>query len=217
MPVYITDSVLGTISRVPITGDTPAVWSSAPELAATGFLGVNGLKIHNGAVWATNLDKGTILRIRGEQLLATLNGTSQVALVEPDGGHSIVLTQADGLQNPTSVAVRGGTVYVTSGAYLTAEDPNLIRGRALSAASCSYRSALRAWGLRLTPRRGAQPPCPQGARAGPLRHAQVGEAEAPPRQGSSERCLCHARCGNRGTRPAAAVPQPGGSGRVWQE
>ncbi|MBX9364913.1 hypothetical protein [Streptomyces sp. WAC04114] len=155
--LYITDSVLGTISRVPITGGTPAVWSAAPELASTGFLGVNGLKIHNGAVWATNLDKGTILRIpirpdgragrlrteatglpgiddfaftgRGEQLLATLNGTSRVALVEPDGGHSIVLTQADGLQNPTSVAVRAGTVYVTSAAYLTAEDPNLIRFR----------------------------------------------------------------------------------------
>ncbi|MEU9569118.1 hypothetical protein AB0D62_04400 [Streptomyces massasporeus] len=155
--LYITDSVLGTISRVPTTGGTPAVWSAAPELAATGFLGVNGVKIHNGAVWASNLDKGTILRIpirpdgragrlrteatglpgiddfaftgRGEQLLATLNGTSQVALVEPDGGHSIVLTRADGLQNPTSVAVRGGTVYVTSAAYLTAEDPNLIRFR----------------------------------------------------------------------------------------
>ncbi|MFJ4364132.1 SMP-30/gluconolactonase/LRE family protein [Streptomyces chartreusis] len=155
--LYVTDSVLGTISRVPTTGGTPTIWSAAPELTSTGFLGVNGLKIHKGAVWATNLDKGTILRIpirpdgragrvvtevtglqgiddfaftgRGERLLATLNGASQVALVKPDGGHSIVLTQADGLQNPTSVAVRGDTVYVTSAAYLTAEDPNLIRLR----------------------------------------------------------------------------------------
>ncbi|MFD3942102.1 SMP-30/gluconolactonase/LRE family protein [Streptomyces sp. NPDC058579] len=152
--LYITDSVLGTISSVPTTGGSPTVWS-APELAPDGFLGVNGLKIHNGAVWVTNLDKGTALSIpirpdgragrvrteatglqgiddfaftgRGDQLLATLNGTSQVALVESDGRHSIVLTPADGLQNPTSVAVRGDTVYVTSAAYLTAKDPNLVR------------------------------------------------------------------------------------------
>ncbi|MFF8860836.1 hypothetical protein ACF08B_02180 [Streptomyces sp. NPDC015139] len=72
---------------------------------------------------------------RGGQLLATLNGTSQVALVKPGGGHSIVLTPADGLQNPTSVAVRGNTAYVTSAAYLTAEDPNLIRLRLESRAA----------------------------------------------------------------------------------
>ncbi|QXE33871.1 hypothetical protein KQY30_05745 [Streptomyces sp. GMY02] len=153
--LYITDSVLGTIWRVPTTGGTPTAWSTAPELASTGFLGVNGLKIHQGAVWATNLDKGTILRIpvrqdgsagqvrteatglqgiddfaftgHGDQLLATLNGTSQVALVQPDGSHSIVLTPADGLQNPTSIALRGDTVHVTSAAYLTAKDPNLLR------------------------------------------------------------------------------------------
>ncbi|MEU9087544.1 hypothetical protein [Streptomyces sp. NPDC048357] len=154
--LYVTDSVLGTIWRVPTTGGIPTVWSTAPELASAGFLGANGLKIHNGAVWATNLDKGTVLRIpllpdgragrvrteaagltgiddfaftgRGDQLLAALNGPGQVALVQPDGSHSIVLTQADdGLQNPTSIALRGNTVYVTSAAYLTAQDPNLLR------------------------------------------------------------------------------------------
>ncbi|QIQ03605.1 hypothetical protein [Streptomyces liangshanensis] len=153
--LYITDSVLGTIWRVPTTGGTPTAWSTAPELASTGFLGVNGLKIHQGAVWATNLDKGTVLRIpvrpygragrirteatglqgiddfaftgHGDQLLATLNATSEVALVQPDGSHSIVLTPADGLQNPTAIALRGDIVHVTSAAYLTAKDPNLLR------------------------------------------------------------------------------------------
>ncbi|MER7922624.1 hypothetical protein ABTY96_05710 [Streptomyces sp. NPDC096057] len=153
--LYVTDSVLGTIWSVPTTGGTPTAWSTAPELASTGFLGANGLKIHRGAVWATNLDKGTILRIpirhdgragavrteatgltgvddfaftgRGDQLLAALNGPSEIALVRPDGSHSIVLTQADGLQNPTSVALRGDTVYVLSAAYVTAKDPNLLR------------------------------------------------------------------------------------------
>ncbi|MFD3519294.1 hypothetical protein [Streptomyces sp. NPDC058653] len=153
--LYVTDSVLGTIWKVPTTGGTPTAWSTAPELASTGFLGANGLKIRNGAVWATNLDKGTVLRIpvrrdggagpvrtvatglagiddfaftgRGDQLLAALNGTSEVALVRPGHGHSIVLSPSDGLQNPTSVAVSGNTIHVTSAAYLTAQDPNLLR------------------------------------------------------------------------------------------
>jgi hypothetical protein len=152
--LYVTDSVLGTIWSVPTAGGTPTAWSTAPELASTGFLGANGLKIHNGAVWASNLDQGTILRIpvladgragtvqtratglggiddfaftgHGNQILAALNGPSEVALVQPDGSHSIVLTPADGLQNPTSIALRGDTVYVMSAAYVTAEDPNLL-------------------------------------------------------------------------------------------
>ncbi|QMU74316.1 hypothetical protein [Streptacidiphilus sp. P02-A3a] len=152
--LYVTDSVLGTVWSVPVTGGTPTAWSNAPELASTGFLGANGLKIHDGAVWATNLDKGTVLRIpilpdgragsvqtratglsgiddfaftgRGDQLLAALNGPSEVALVQSDGSHSIVLTAADGLRNPTSVALRGDTVYVDSAAYVTATDPNLV-------------------------------------------------------------------------------------------
>lgn len=155
--LYITDSVLGTIWRVPTRGGTPVAWSTAPELAPAGFLGVNGLKIRDGEVWATNLDKGTVLRIpvqrdgragrvrteatglpgiddfaftgRGDQLLAALNGSSQVALVQPDGRHSIVLSDADGLQNPTSIALRGTSVYVMSAAYLTAKDPNMLLAR----------------------------------------------------------------------------------------
>ncbi|MEV8033126.1 hypothetical protein [Streptomyces sp. NPDC086182] len=152
--LYVTDSVLGTIWSLPTTGGAPTAWSTAPELASTGFLGANGLKIHNGAVWATNLDKGTILRIpilrdgragsvrteatglpgiddfaftgHGDRLLAALNGPGEVALVQPDGGHSVVLTAADGLQNPTSIALRGDTVYVLSAAYVTAKDPGLL-------------------------------------------------------------------------------------------
>jgi DNA-binding beta-propeller fold protein YncE len=152
--LYVTDSVLGTVWSLPTTGGTPTPWSTAPELASTGFLGANGLKVHHGAVWATNLDKGTILRIpilqdgragsvrteatglpgiddfaftgHGDQLLAALNGPSEVALVQPDGSHSVVLTAADGLQNPTSIALRGDTVYVLSAAYVTAKDPDLL-------------------------------------------------------------------------------------------
>ncbi|MGO4456037.1 SMP-30/gluconolactonase/LRE family protein [Streptomyces sp. M-16] len=155
--LYVTDSVRGTIWRVPTRGGTPVAWSTAPELAPAGFLGANGLKFRNGELWATNLDKGTVLRIpvqrdgragrvrteatglpgiddfaftgRGEQLLAALNRSSQVALVQPDGSHSIVLSGADGLQNPTSIALSGTRVYVMSAAYLTAKDPNMLLAR----------------------------------------------------------------------------------------
>ncbi|WP_189110353.1 SMP-30/gluconolactonase/LRE family protein [Streptomyces camponoticapitis] len=155
--LYMTDSVLGTIWSVPTSGGTPTAWSTAPELASGGFLGANGLKLHGGAVWATNLDKGTLLRIpvlpggragrvqtratgltgiddfaftgRGDRVLATLNGPNEVALVQPGGGHATVLTAADGLQNPTSVALHGNTVYVLSAAYTTAVDPNLVLAR----------------------------------------------------------------------------------------
>ena len=42
------------------------------------------------------------------------------------GEHSFVLTPADGLQNPTSMSVRGDTLYVASAAYSTLTDPNLL-------------------------------------------------------------------------------------------
>ncbi|MBE8517389.1 hypothetical protein ILP97_07700 [Amycolatopsis sp. H6(2020)] len=157
--LYVTDSQGGVIWRVPTTGDTATggaatVWSSDPALAPAGFLGVNGLKLHNGAVWATNLDKGTIVRIpirgngdaggvrvaatgltgiddfaftgRGDQIIAALDTANEVALVGNDGTHKVILSAADGLQGPTSIALRGNTVYVPSAAYLTAKDPNLL-------------------------------------------------------------------------------------------
>jgi hypothetical protein len=155
--LYVADSVRGVIWSLPTTGGHAKVWADGAALASTGFLGVNGIKIHRGAVWASNLDKGTIMRIpvepdgsagtpqtkaggldsvddfeflgSGDRLLATLNQPSQVALVEPDGTHTVVLTAQDGLQNPTSVAVRGTTIYVPSAAYTTQKDPNLLIAR----------------------------------------------------------------------------------------
>ncbi|MFJ6086260.1 hypothetical protein ACIQI8_33220 [Streptomyces sp. NPDC092369] len=154
---YVTDSVLGTVWTVPLSGGTPTAWSTAPELASKGFLGANGVKVHGGAVWATNLDQGTLLRIpirpgnhagapqvkasglagiddfaftgRGDDVLAALNGPNTVVRIRPDGTSTTVLDAGDGLQNPTSVALRGKDVYVPSAAYTTATDPNLLRAR----------------------------------------------------------------------------------------
>lgn len=151
---YVTDSVLGVIFTVPMVGGAATRWSTASELAAKGFLGANGVKLHNGAVWVTNLDKGTVLRFpirrcgaagkvqvratglvgiddfaftgRGDRILAALNGPNKVVLIAASGWHRTVLTAANGLQNPTSIAIRGTTVYVLSAAYLTAKDPNIL-------------------------------------------------------------------------------------------
>jgi sugar lactone lactonase YvrE len=152
--LYIADST-GAVWRVPAAGGTAGVWSNDRELAPAGFLGANGLKLHGGAVWVTNLDQGTIVRIplrangsagparivatglagiddfaftgRGTEIIAALDTVNQVALVRPDGTHTVVLTEADGLQGPTAIAVRGRTVLVPSAAYLTAKDPNLLQ------------------------------------------------------------------------------------------
>ncbi|WP_413760279.1 hypothetical protein [Streptomyces sp. MMBL 11-3] len=154
---YITDSVLGTVWTVPVTGGTPTAWSTAPELAPAGFLGVNGAKVHDGALWVTNLDRGTLLRLpiragdragapqveasglagiddfaftgRGDHVLAALNGPDTVVHIRPDGTHATVLDASDGLRNASAVAVRGREVYVLSAAYTTAADPNLLRAR----------------------------------------------------------------------------------------
>jgi DNA-binding beta-propeller fold protein YncE len=49
--LYVADSVLSTIWRVPAGGDTPTAWATGTPLASTGgYLGVNGIKVHNGAV-----------------------------------------------------------------------------------------------------------------------------------------------------------------------
>ena len=66
---------------------------------------------------------------RGNQVLAALNGPNKVVRIQPDGTSTIVLDAADGLQNPTSVALRGDAVYVLSAAYTTSTDPNLLRAR----------------------------------------------------------------------------------------
>ncbi|MFI0242915.1 hypothetical protein [Streptomyces sp. NPDC016845] len=142
---------------MPTTGGPATRWATGPKLASEGFLGANGIKVHNGDVWVTNLDKGTVLRIpvsrhetagpvetratglvdiddfaftgSGDTLLAAINADNKIALVKPDGGHKTVLTGTDGLENPTSLAVRGATAYIASGAYFTDNDPNLLAAR----------------------------------------------------------------------------------------
>ncbi|MFC9330437.1 SMP-30/gluconolactonase/LRE family protein [Kitasatospora sp. NPDC057015] len=160
--LYAAESTSGTIWRVSLHRGPATAWATAAELRPTAFLGANGVRLHDGAVWVSNTDRGTVLRIpvrpdgaagpvetrvtgidgiddfgftgpHGDTLLAARNVANEVVYVAADGTRSVVLTQPDGLSNPTSVAVRGGTVYVTGAAFFTRQDPNLLlatlRGR----------------------------------------------------------------------------------------
>lgn len=152
--LYIADSVLATVWRVPTSGGAPVAWATDPALARTSFLGANGITLHRGAVWVSNSDKGTILKapvlpdgsagpvqtvfsglgtvdniafLPGTDLiLAALPFADQVALIYPNGTIRPLLTAADGLSGTTAVDVRGGTVYVCDGAVITHTDPNLL-------------------------------------------------------------------------------------------
>ncbi|WP_234434877.1 MULTISPECIES: hypothetical protein [Streptomyces] len=152
--LYTADSALGVVDVIPVDGGAATTWSDDALLKPVTAFGANGLKLHHGAVWVTNTDSGNLLRIpigdcgaagpaevrasglpgvddfaftgHGDALIATLNPSSEAVLVEPDGSHHTVLTAADGLSNPTSVAVRDDTAYVPSAAYFTRTDPNLL-------------------------------------------------------------------------------------------
>ncbi|HEY3608176.1 MAG TPA: hypothetical protein VGL06_11780 [Pseudonocardiaceae bacterium] len=154
--LYATDSTVGTVWRISLRTRTASLWATDPALvppAGFGF-GANGIKVHDGAVWVSNTGNGTLMRIPigrhgaagalttvatgllgiddftfigdSDTVLAALNGQNKAAIVHRDGTHQIVLTAADGLTSPTSIAVRGSTVYVASAAYANRIDPNLL-------------------------------------------------------------------------------------------
>ena len=134
----------------------PSQPGRGPQLAPDGGLGANGLKLHDGAVRVSNTQLGTLLRVPSRPdgsagpiqriatgladiddfaftgpgpsapVLAAINRFSTVVLIRPDGSQQTVLTAADGAVQPSSVALRGGTVYVLSAAYLTQTDPNIL-------------------------------------------------------------------------------------------
>ncbi|MEV6622943.1 hypothetical protein AB0M83_28135 [Amycolatopsis sp. NPDC051106] len=150
----VTDSTGGRIWRAPLRGGPASVWSADPALAPGGFFGANGMKIHDGAVWASNSDRGTLLRIpvtenggagraevraaglagiddfdftgRGPEILAAVNQASELVRVDADGARETLLDAGNGMQGTTAVAVRGNRVYVTNGANLAGDDPNLL-------------------------------------------------------------------------------------------
>ena len=151
---YVADSINGVIDQIPLGGGRASVFAKSPAFRRTKFLGVNGVRLHDGALWASNFDLGTVLRVSlsgsgtqhrvhtvasglkgiddfgfapgGKGVLAAIDPASEVDLINRAGSHRVLLSAKDGLSNPTAVLVRGNTVDVTSAAYVTQRDPNLL-------------------------------------------------------------------------------------------
>jgi len=153
--LYVADSSLGVVWRVPSKGGKATVWASGPALQKVSLFGANGVVVHDGAVWVSNTDQGTIVEIpigedgtagpmrtvasgfagdigaftvvgRDDAIVAALTRSNEIVLIGPGEQPRVLLTVADGLSNPTDVALRRQILYVTNGAYFTGVDPNLL-------------------------------------------------------------------------------------------
>jgi hypothetical protein len=146
--LYAADSLAGAIWTVPTSGGPVTAWLASPALAplepGPGHFGANGVTYHNGAVWASNTDRQTLLRIpvtatgapgpvqviarnltgiddfkflsdHSDVAFVALNSANEVAAVFPDGRTKIAATVTDGLDSPTDTAVRGSQIYITDG------------------------------------------------------------------------------------------------------
>jgi hypothetical protein len=140
--------------RSPLAGGEAVAWSTDSALGAPGGgFGANGVKVRGGALWVTNYEQGTLLRIpfrirgeagpvrvvasalgevddftftgRADDVLVALNPGNAVLLVRSDGTRTTVLNSSDGLQSPTSLVRCGHSDYVANAAYFTSTDPNL--------------------------------------------------------------------------------------------
>jgi hypothetical protein len=128
--IYVADSLLSVIWRVSIADGTVSAWARGPQLAPDGGLGANGLKLHDGAVWVSNTQLGTLPRVPirpdgsagpiqtiatglagiddfaftgpgpSAPVLAAINRFSTAVLIRPDGSQQTVLTAADGAVQP---------------------------------------------------------------------------------------------------------------------
>ncbi|GAA3263091.1 SMP-30/gluconolactonase/LRE family protein [Nonomuraea helvata] len=157
--LFAADSVHGEILCCAPGDDTLRLWLADKRLApvspddAVSSTGVNGLKVWDGALWATNTAQGTVLRIgidagrpgQVEQMYSGIpaddfafdsSGTLYLAVhprntvlrITPDGAMTTLATEADGLDGPSAIAVIDDGLLVTSlGMLGSRHDPNIAR------------------------------------------------------------------------------------------
>jgi hypothetical protein len=149
--LYFTDSTAGIVYRAPVAGGPARVWAQTPQLAPAASLGANGVQVHGGAIWVTSTDQGLLLRFPVKpsgaagaatvvatgvtgiddftfdagKVIAAMNAPNEVIAIDPNGSYRVLLTIADGLENPTSIARCAGLLFIASGAYHTMTDPNV--------------------------------------------------------------------------------------------
>ncbi|MGI5166508.1 hypothetical protein ACQEU3_19355 [Spirillospora sp. CA-253888] len=156
--IYLTEHAKGQIWKIRAHDDKATLWAQGDELAGSGGDsggGASGIKVRNGAVWTTNADKGTLVRIpikgdgtagdpevkatdlKGAGDLAFTQGTDDVALVtqesanqvvrvKSDGTHDPVLNAQSGLAGPTSVVVREGKAHIANAGTDDKKEPGLL-------------------------------------------------------------------------------------------
>jgi sugar lactone lactonase YvrE len=160
--VYVADSAAGAVFRLSSSGDATK-WSAGPLLAGNkeycgpgkGIgvpfdIGANGVALKDGAVYVTNSDKASIVRIpiradgsSGEaEVFAGPNcdelGGADGLAVDPQGnlvaadnhlnkivridpsGHTVTVVRSEPLDFPASIAFKGRALYATNFAFLTA-------------------------------------------------------------------------------------------------
>jgi sugar lactone lactonase YvrE len=160
--LYSTDSLAGTVWTVPTAGGPVTAWLVDPALAPAqsgpGHFGANGVEFHDGAVWVSNTDRGTLLRVPvtatgapgpieviagdlagvddfefpsacSDVAVVALNGQDEIAVVYPDGRTKIALSAADGLDSPTDIAIRGSRIFITDGGDAAPHDAKVQSGR----------------------------------------------------------------------------------------
>jgi sugar lactone lactonase YvrE len=150
--VYVTDAEQGLIWRAPADGSGPAaIWADDPLLKPSVghvFPGPNGLQVFDDEIYVSNSDQADILAIKikhdGSAGAIRVHSTGTpcddfafdehgnlycgtdpfgtLLKIAPDGTSHVVLTTADGLDGPTSVAFgRGGNdehdLYLANGAF----------------------------------------------------------------------------------------------------
>jgi sugar lactone lactonase YvrE len=156
--LFAADSVHGEILCCAPGDDTLRLWLAHEGLTPTSpddavsSTGVNGLKVWDGALWATNTAQGAVLRIAmdgrhpGEvtQVYAGIpaddfafdtSGTLYLAVhprdtvvrITPDGAKTVLATEADGLDGPSAIAVTTDGLLVTSlGMLGSRHTPNIV-------------------------------------------------------------------------------------------
>ncbi|MFC9976749.1 hypothetical protein ACFVH6_38210 [Spirillospora sp. NPDC127200] len=156
--IYLTEHAKGQIWKIRAHDDKATLWAQGDELAGSGGDsggGASGIEVRNGAVWTTNADKGTLVRVpikgdgsagdpevkatdlKGAGDLAFTQGTDDVALVtresanqvvrvKSDGTHEPVLNAQSGLAGPTSVVVREGKAHIANAGTDDKKEPGLL-------------------------------------------------------------------------------------------
>ena len=156
--LFAADSVHGEILCCAPGDDTLRLWLAHEGLTPTSpddevsSTGVNGLKVWDGALWATNTAQGTVLRIAmdgrrpgevtqvhagipADDFAFDTSGTLYLAVhprdtvvrITPDGAMTVLATEADGLDGPSAIAVTTDGLLVTSlGMLGSRHTPNIV-------------------------------------------------------------------------------------------